>query len=327
MVAVIVSRLKRPMDLPSILKAVSNLLLISVGIPGNLIVLLVFGYIGCTERKLLPADSIVFMMMFVHLLIILNRGIPQTLFTLNYRGFYDSSTCKFLIYIFRMTRSMSMSLTFLLSAYQSVLIAPATSRLSYLKPKLPTLLLPSFLFLWLLNGATCIHSFLYTSQIRNFTALKFTLNLSYCIVEFPSEASYLGTGTMELFRDLFFVFFMVAASSYILFVLYRHRQQVKGIRSSEQNQHTPEMRAAKIVVTFVTLFVVFFGVDNITWIYTLSADKVPADINNVRVFFSSLYASVSPIVVIASNKKVNSKLQCTKTVKVSQSKTTIVSIA
>ncbi|KAK6472019.1 olfactory receptor class A-like protein 1, partial [Huso huso] len=271
---VIVSRLKRPMDLPSILKAVSNLLLISVGIPGNLIVLLVFGYIGCTE----------------------------------------------------MTRSMSMSLTFLLSAYQSVLIAPATSRLSYLKPKLPTLLLPSFLFLWLLNGATCIQSFLYTSQIRNFTALKFTLNLSYCIVEFPSEASYLGTGTMVLFRDLFFVFFMVVASSYILFVLYRHRQQVKGIRSSEQNQHTPEMRAAKIVVTFVTLFVVFFGVDNMTWIYTLSAHKVPADINNVRVFFSSL-TPVSPIVVIASNKKVNSKLQCTKTVKVSQSKTTIVSIA
>ncbi|KAK6470552.1 olfactory receptor class A-like protein 1, partial [Huso huso] len=269
----IVSRLKRPMDLPSILKAVSNLLLIAVGIPGNLIVLLVFGYIGCAETS----------------------------------------------------RAMSMSMTFLLSAYQSILIAPATSRLSYLKPKLPTLLLPSFVFLWLLDGATSFHGILYTSQIRNITALKFTLNLSYCIVEYPSEASYFGTGTMELTRDLFFVFFMVVNSSYILFVLYRHRQQVKGIRSSEQNQHTPEMRAAKIVVTFVTLFVVFFGVDNMTWIYTLSAHKVPADLNNVRVFFSSLYASVAPIVVIASNKKVNSKLQCTKTVKVSQSKTTIVS--
>ncbi|MGH0137398.1 UNVERIFIED_CONTAM: hypothetical protein FKN15_022496 [Acipenser sinensis] len=315
------------MDLPSILKAVSNLLLIAVGIPGNLIVLMVFGYIGCTERKLLPADSIVFMMMFVHLLIILTRGIPQTLFTLNYRGFYDSSTCKFLIFIYRTTRAMSMSMTFLLSAYQSVLIAPATSRLSYLKPKLPTLLLPSFVFLWLLDGATSFHGILYTSQIRNITALKFTLNLSYCILEYPSEASYFGTGTMVLFRDLFFVFFMVVTSSYILFVLYRHRQQVKGIRSSEQNQHTPEMRAAKIVVTFVTLFVVFFGVDNMTWVYTLYAHKVPADLNDVRVFFSSLYASVSPIVVIASNKKVNSKLQCTKMFKVSQSKTTIVSIA
>ncbi|MGH0137397.1 UNVERIFIED_CONTAM: hypothetical protein FKN15_018227 [Acipenser sinensis] len=313
------------MDLPSILKAVSNLLLIAVGIPGNLIVLMVFGYIGCAEQKLLPADSIVFMLALVHLLIILTRGVPQTLFTLNYRGFYDSSTCKFLIFIYRTTRAMSMSMTFLLSAYQSVLIAPATSRLSYLKPKLPTLLLPSFVFLWLLDGATSFHGILYTSQIRNITALKFILNLSYCIVEYPSEASYFGTGTMELTRDLFFVFFMVVTSSYILFVLYRHRQQVKGIRSSEQNQHTPEMRAAKIVVTFVTLFVVFFGVDNMTWVYTMSVVKAPADLNNVRVFFSSLYASVSPIVVIASNKKVYSKLQCTKTVKVSQSKTTIVS--
>ncbi|MBN3273987.1 VN1R2 protein, partial [Polyodon spathula] len=298
------------MDLPTILKAASNLLLIAVGIPGNIIVLLVFGHIGCVERKLLPADSIVFMLAFVHLLIILTRGVPQTLFTLNYRGFYDSSTCKFLIFIYRTSRVTSMSMTFLLSAYQSILIAPATSRLSYLKLKLPTLILPSFVFLWLLDGATSIHGILYTSQIRNITGLKFTLNLSYCLVEYPDEATYIGTGTMELTRDLFFVFFMVVTSAYILFVLYRHRQQVKGIRSSEQNQNTPEMRAAKIVVTFVTLFVVFFGVDNMTWIYTLTAHKVPVDLNNVRVFFSSLYASVSPIIVIASNKKVKSKLQC-----------------
>ncbi|MBN3273970.1 VN1R2 protein, partial [Polyodon spathula] len=298
------------MDLPTILKAASNLLLIAVGIPGNLIVLLVFGHIGCVERKLLPADSIVFMLAFVHLLIILTRGVPQTLFTLNYRGFYDSSTCKFLIFIYRTSRATSMSMTLFLSAYQSVLIAPATSRLSYLKPKLPMLILPSFVFLWLLNGATCFHGILYTSQMRNITVLKFTLNLSYCLVEYPDEATYFGTGTMELTRDLFFVFFMVVTSAYILFVLYRHREQVKGIRSSEQNQNTPEMRAAKIVVTFVTLFVVFFGVDNMTWIYSMSLLKAPADLNNVRVFFSSLYASVSPIVVIASNKKVKSKLQC-----------------
>ncbi|XP_041091862.1 olfactory receptor class A-like protein 1 [Polyodon spathula] len=312
------------MDLPTILKAASNLLLIAVGIPGNLIVLLVFGHIGCVERKLLPADSIVFMMTFVHLLIIFNQGIPETLFSLNYRGFYSSSICKFLIFIYRTSRAMSMSMTFLLSAYQSILIAPATSRFSCLKPKLPTLILPSFVFLWLLDGATTIQGIVYTSQIRNITGLKFTLNLTYCIVEYPNEASYVGTGTMVLFRDLFFVFFMVVTSAYILFVLYRHRQQVKGIRSSEQNQNTPEMRAAKIVVTFVILFVVFFGVDNITWVYSLTQHKVPVDLNNVRVFFSSLYASVSPIVVIASNKKVNSKLQCTKTVKIPQSKTTTV---
>ncbi|MBN3284437.1 VN1R4 protein, partial [Polyodon spathula] len=312
------------MDLPTILKAASNLLLIAVGIPGNIIVLLVFGHIGCVERKLLPADSIVFMLTFVHLLIILNRGIPQTLFSLNYRGFYNSLTCKFLIYIYRTTRAMSMSMTSLLSAYQSILIAPATSRFSCLKPKLPTLILPSFVFLWLLDATTSFYSFLYTSQIRNITGVKFALNLSFCLVEYPNEASYIGTGIMNLLRDFFFVFFMVATSSYILFVLYRHRQQVKGIRSSEQNQNTPEMRAAKIVVTFVTLFVVFFGVDNITWIYTLYALKVPADLNNVRVFFSLLYASISPIVVIASNKKVKSKLQCTKTVKIPQSKTTTV---
>ncbi|XP_006628462.2 olfactory receptor class A-like protein 1 [Lepisosteus oculatus] len=301
------------MDLRNLAKAVATLLQNMVGIPANLTVLGVFVHVARTERRLLPTDAIVSHLVSVNLLLILTRGIPQSLSALDYRGFYDSATCKFLIFTYRTTRAMSISLTFVLSAYQCITIAPASSRLSRLKPWLYRCLLPLNLFFWLLNGGTTYTSILYTSQVRNTTLSTNTLNLGYCLVVFPSEESYFANGVMYLTRDLFFVILMVLASFYILLLLYRHQRRVKGLQSSNMSQGSrAETRAAKTVVTLVTLYVLFFGIDNLIWAYTLTTEKVPLLMNDVRVFFSSLYASVCPVVVIVSNRKVNRRLSCIK---------------
>lgn len=69
------------------------------------------------------------------------------------------------------------------------------------------------------------------------------------------------------------------------------------------------------MVTLVTLYVLFYGVDNGLWVYTLTVQQTMGSslISDLRIFFASLYAAVSPIIIIVSNRKVNRQLGCGKT--------------
>ncbi|XP_039620595.1 olfactory receptor class A-like protein 1 [Polypterus senegalus] len=317
------------MDLSSILKAMFFLILNGVGIPGNTIILGVFTHIAFTERKLLPADVLVAHLSFVNLFLILTQGIPQTFSAFAYKDLYNTPSCQFLNFTSRVTRALSISMTFLLSIYQCITIAAASSRLSSLKPKLSECLWHLLVFFWLLDGSTTYASILYGSQIQNVTVQQFAINLGYCLVQFPSKAAYVYNGIMYLTRDLLFVILMAAASIYILVILYQHRKRVQGIHSRDRLHGTSvEIRAAKTVVTLVTFFVIFFGVDNMIWVYTLTDSYVPRVLNDVRVLSSSMYAAVCPVVVIISNRKVKRRLQCIKPEKqVSMSEVTASSIS
>lgn len=66
------------------------------------------------------------------------------------------------------------------------------------------------------------------------------------------------------------------------------------------------------MVALVTLYVVLYGVDNGLWVYTLTVRRTMRSplISDLRIFFSLLYAVLSPVIIIASNRKVNGQLKC-----------------
>uniref|UniRef100_UPI00398E58A1 olfactory receptor class A related 2 n=1 Tax=Pristiophorus japonicus TaxID=55135 RepID=UPI00398E58A1 len=300
----------------SIVKGTFYLLLTMIGIPGNLTIIASFIHIAYCDHKLLPADTIVSNLAIVNLLVVLVRCIPETTAAFGRKQLFDDYGCKIIIFIYRTTRSLSIWLTFLLSGFQCITLAPVTSKWSIVKRQAAKYLDVVLAILWLLNMSLSTPAVLFSiSSTNNSTNKKFAVNLEYCFVKFPSQTVKLANGALQTSRDVIPIVLMVVTSAYILLVLYKHRQQVKGIRSSNKNQgSTIETRAAKAVVTLVTLYVLFFGVDSILWIYTLTVAKTMQTslISDLRVFFSSLYASVSPIVIIISNRKVHSKFKCTK---------------
>ncbi|XP_067863868.1 olfactory receptor class A related 2 [Heptranchias perlo] len=300
----------------SIVKGTLYLLLTVIGIPGNLTIIASFTHIAYCDHKLLPADTIVSNLAIVNLLVVLVRCIPETTAAFGLKQLFDDYGCKIIIFIYRTTRSLSIWLTFLLSGFQCISLAPITSNWSTVKSQAAKYLGAVLVILWLLNMSLSTPAVLFSISSANNSTGKFAVNLEYCFVKFPSQTVKLANGALQTTRDVIPIVLMVLASAYILLVLYRHRQQVKGIRSSNKNQGSPvETRAAKAVVTLVTLYVLFFGIDSILWVYTLTVAKTMRTslISDLRVFFSSLYASVSPIVIIISNRKVHNKLKCTKT--------------
>nr|XP_015814045.2 olfactory receptor class A-like protein 1 [Nothobranchius furzeri] len=296
------------MDLCVTIKGVSLILQAGMGILGNAVVLLAYASIICTEPKLLPVDMILCHLAFANLMLLLTRCVPQTMTAFGLRDLLNDPGCKVVIYVYRITQALSVCITCMLSVFQAVTIAPAGPRLSRLKPALPSLVLPTFAGLWFLNMAICIAAPFFSTAPRNGTIPAFTLNLGFCHVDFRDNLSYVINGVAVSGRDFAFVALMVGSSSYVLLLLHRHSQQVKGIRRSQGGG--AETRAAKTVLTLVVLYTIFFGIDNVIWIYMLTVSKVSPLVADMRVFFSSCYAALSPYFIISSNKKVKRKIVC-----------------
>ncbi|KAM7006751.1 olfactory receptor class A related 2 [Tautogolabrus adspersus] len=288
-----------------------------VGVPGNFAVILAFLLLFYQENRLLPADAIVLHLACVNLIVVGVRCLLETLASFNLASIFGDVGCKAVIFVYRTSRSLSIWLTFVLSAYQCLSIAPPGSRWASIRAVVAHHLVFVFLILWVVN--TCMSSaavlFSFSSQ-KNSSLISHSINVQFCYVQFPSKLSKEANGAAQVGRDVVPMALMTLASLIILVLLYKHSKQVQGLRSSSGGgggvSGGAERRAAKAVVALVTLYVVLYGVDNGLWVYTLTVRQTMTSslISDLRIFFSSLYAALSPIVIIATNRKVNGRLRC-----------------
>ncbi|XP_030634366.1 olfactory receptor class A-like protein 1 [Chanos chanos] len=299
------------MDLCVTIKGVSFLLQTGLGILGNLLVLLAYAHIILVEPRMQPVDTILCHLAFANLMLLLTRCVPQTMTVFGLRDLLNDPGCKVVIYAYRIARALSVCITCMLSVFQAVTIAPAGPRVSRLKAKLPQFVIPTFAWLWFINMAVCIAAPFFSIAPRNGTVPAFTLNLGFCHVDFRDNLSYVINGVAVSGRDFVFVGAMLGSSGYILVLLHQHSRKVRGIRRAQGS--AMETRAAKTVVTLVILYAVFFGIDNVIWIYMLTVAQVPPVVADMRVFFSSCYASLSPFLIITSNKKIKARMLCAAT--------------
>ncbi|XP_008278529.1 olfactory receptor class A related 2 [Stegastes partitus] len=291
-----------------------------VGVPGNTAVIVAFLILFYQERRLLAADAIVLHLACANLLVVAIRCLLETLASLGVADIFGDVSCKAVIFIYRTSRALSIWLTFLLSTYQCLSIAPPGSRWASLRSLVAHYLAFVFLFLWVLNTCMTTAAILFSFGSKNDSSLLNNgINVQFCYVNFPSKLSKQANGAAQVGRDVVPMALMTLASLIILIFLYKHSRQVKGLRSSSSSSGGSssssggaERRAAKVVVVLVTLYVVLYGVDNGLWVYTLTVRKTMSSslISDLRIFFSSLYAALSPLVIIASNRKVNSRLRC-----------------
>ncbi|XP_053311865.1 olfactory receptor class A-like protein 1 [Spea bombifrons] len=298
------------MDLCFIIKGVSFFVQTSIGIVSNWAILISYLNMVCHRYKLMPVDIVLSHLAFVNMMTLLTRGVPQTMTVFGMVHVLNDAGCKAVIYSYRIVRALSVSVTCLLSVLQAVTIKPTPGR-SIAKIKDLKYLIMTLVVIWLINMAVCIAAPFFSAVPRIGKVPKFTLDLGFCHVYFPNQLGYIINGFAVSARDFTFVGIMIFASGFIMQTLYRHRTQVQNLRLSNSRNGAAESKAAKNVLRLVLLYVIFFGVDNIIWIYMLTVSQVPSIVSDMRVFFSSCYASLSPILIILSNKKIRSSMKCT----------------
>uniref|UniRef100_A0A8C5MFN8 Vomeronasal type-1 receptor n=1 Tax=Leptobrachium leishanense TaxID=445787 RepID=A0A8C5MFN8_9ANUR len=305
---------KNAMEAKFLIKGIAFMILLVVGIPGNIFILLRFAYLRLKEKKLKPTHTILMSLAFVNLILILNRAIPQVLDALGLDDLLNDTECKVVLFTYRMSRAMAICITSLLSCNQCILIAPANKHWIFLKQKVPKNVLWIIFMLFWLNFALYPSRIMYGQARRNISVSVYTLHVVYCDCDFRSYASYILNGVFPVVREVIVVGLMVLASLYIVYILHQHQKTIMGMRSSDKdNVKTVEYRASRAVTLLVALYVALFGMDTSVWIYTLSLHNVSSVVNDARVFLCLSYSALSPIVVIATNPKLHKELYlCSK---------------
>ncbi|XP_038147159.1 olfactory receptor class A-like protein 1 [Cyprinodon tularosa] len=311
-------------------KSVRGMLFLSltvVGVPGNIAVIVAFLLLIRQESLLLAADAIVLHLACANLLVVLVRCLLEMLASFRQVNVFGDIGCKTVIFIYRTSRALSIWLTFLLSAYQCLCIAPPGSSWASTRALVAQNLFIIFIFLWILHTSMSVGAIVFSVSSKNHTTpTTSAVNTEFCYVNFPSDILKEGYGAVQVSRDVVPIVLMTLSSLIILVLLYKHSQHLKGLRGAGQagsGSSGAEQRAAKVVVVLVTMYVVLYGVDNGLWVYTLTVRQTMRSslISDLRVFFASLYAALSPLVIIASNRKVNSRLRCVAQEKPLQGKT------
>lgn len=125
-----------------------------VGVQGNTAVNLAFLLLLYQENQFLPADAIILHLACVNMPVAGVRCLLETLASFRMAIIFRYFRCKAVIFVYRTSRSLSVWLTFGLSAYQRLSVALSGSHWASIRTLAAHYLGFVFLFLWLLNTCT-----------------------------------------------------------------------------------------------------------------------------------------------------------------------------
>ncbi|XP_043937565.1 olfactory receptor class A-like protein 1 [Protopterus annectens] len=283
----------------------------AVGLSGNILIILSLANIAHQEKNMVPTDIMLSILVGANLTLLLTLGLPHSLFVFGVKYFYADLDCKFNGLLMRASRVMTIGLTCLLSCYQGATLASSNPMWAVVKVKLQNYLISIISLLLILSIVSSLSSGLYPVVSANMTTLKHAFNMGYCISIYPSKFLFELIGFVAFARDAVFVILMALSSVFIIFILRKHAKQMKGKRRSDRTQETTaEQQASKMVVTFVTIYVLLFGIENIIWFCQVSIDSENlAALNDIRVFLAFCFSTLFPFVLIAFNKKIKCNLK------------------
>ncbi|XP_075827160.1 vomeronasal type-1 receptor 4-like [Microtus pennsylvanicus] len=284
--------------LSKFIKQVLFLFMTVFGTLGNIYVSVnyMFSCFRGPERK--PVHFILIHLVFTNIIILLAKGLPNTMADFGLRNFLHDIGCKIVVYLERVARGVSICTSSLLTVVQAIIISPRTSGWRMLRPKSAWHILPFFSFFWILNALipiNLIHSItgvrLNSSQLNN--------KDDYCYFMLESKTTKWIVLPLMVLRDAVFQGAMGGASGYMVLLLYKHHQHVLYLQNSKLLYRTPpELRAAQSVLLLMLCFVFFYWADCAVSLFLSLSLAEKSLMPNVQNFLALGYATFSPFVLI-----------------------------
>uniref|UniRef100_F6S5P3 Vomeronasal type-1 receptor n=1 Tax=Ornithorhynchus anatinus TaxID=9258 RepID=F6S5P3_ORNAN len=243
------------------------------------------------KRDYITGDLILAQLALANTIDPLTLEIPETMSAWGLKNFLDSVGCKILLYLYRVGWGFVISTTCLLSIFQAITISPSTSRWAEVKAKSPRNILPSCLFSWVLSLLIEVTTLIYLERPHNLTNIQMTFIIKYCSSNSPVTVTTL-------------VNMVVFSLGYMVFVLHRHHPQVQHLSGSGCSPRVmPEVRAAKNVVTLVTLYVLLYGQGTVMLsILVNMRERSPHLVTHSKIL-SFTFLAISPFLIIHSNQR------------------------
>ena len=272
---------------------------IVIGIAASVFLLLFHKVTFLLQRRPKPTDLTIAHLALIHMLMLLIRTFLDA-DILGVEDFWNDITCKAVIYLYRLMRSLSVSTTCMLSVLQAITLSPRSSCLAKFKSRSPQDSLRWLLFLWLFYVPFSTHFSI--SAVANSTVssqgLVFVsdsctiLPMTY----FLRHLFYI----LGVFQDVFLIGFMVLSSGYMVTLLCRHRRQCQHLQSNSLSpQASREQWATKTILLLMSFFVLLYSLDCIIFSSRIMWNNNPI-CHSIQMMVSNGYTTISPLVFIST---------------------------
>ncbi|NP_001160765.1 vomeronasal 1 receptor oryCunV1R1606 [Oryctolagus cuniculus] len=279
-----------------------------MGISANAFLFLFHIFTIHQDHRPKPTDVTTCHLAFVHIVMLLTALDILSMNMFKSLNFPNDLKCKSSFYLSRVMRGLSICTTCLLSIIQAITISPSTFCISRFKQKLPRYISHAFFCFWSLNLCSCSNIIIYTVAYSNMTNPP-------NIIKFCSFSS-MNPIIMELFftfslsQNVFFVGLMLLSSAYMVIFLSSHQRRSDYLHSRRVFPRTsPAKRATQTVLLLVSFFVIVYCLDIIMSSVSTILGKYDPVVLDVQRLVGNVYATVSPLVLISSDKRIVGILQ------------------
>ncbi|XP_058526438.1 putative vomeronasal receptor-like protein 4 [Ochotona princeps] len=284
---------------------------IGIGIIANTFLLVFHIYVSAQVHRLgpRPSDMTTCNLAFVHTVMLFTTLDIFSAEMFMLLDFPNDLKCKLLFYLSRVMRGLSISTTCLLSIIQAITISPSSCFLSRFNCKLTKNVAIAFFCIWSLNLSSNSNMIIYTVAHSNRTNL---LTVSkYCSVSSMDSVITTIFFMLAFSQNVFFVGIMLLSSMYMVIFLCNHQRKSEYLHGiSTFPRISPAKRATRTVLVLVSFFVIMYCVDIIMSSFSTISWKYEPIVLGIQRLVVNAYATVSPLVLISSDKRIIHVLQC-----------------
>lgn len=270
----------------------------SLGFLGNLALLcciIVSSFNGIRRR---PTDLIVKRLTCANILVLLCKGIPQSMAAFGQTYSLGNISCKLVFYFYRVARGVSLGSTILLSVFQAITISPSNSKWAQLKVRAPSIISPSLGLCWALGLSTNSLIIVRLNDMRakgNRTELRQFL---HCLIVKVNRQTSTLYAILLAFNDVMSLGLMIWASGSMVLILFKHKQRVQHIHRSLSNKSLHETKATQRMLVLLSSFVVFYVASVILMMYFSVQDGGDTWVTHVNVAINACFPALSPFLLI-----------------------------
>ncbi|NP_001160878.1 vomeronasal 1 receptor cavPorV1R622 [Cavia porcellus] len=272
---------------------------ICIGSLGNLSLLCQYVFIYFSGSRSRPTDFILTNLTVANLLVILSRGIPDTMSALGMKDFLNNFGCKLVFYVLMVGKGVSFSTTCLLSVFQAITISPRSTRWAELKVKALKYIGHCTILFWVLHMLANIRVPMLVSEKSNNENLTNTIDYQYCSATTTPKDKNTIFASLSLSHDILCLKFMIWSSGSMVFILYRHKQRTKHIhRYNSSSRTSPETRASQSIFILVCAFVSFYALSSITYIWFSIYDRSAWWLVKTSALTNACFPTASPFILM-----------------------------
>ena len=277
-----------------------------VGILGNFSLICSYIILHFMGYRLRSTDLILKQLIVANSLVLLSKGVPQTMAVFGSKHIRSDVGCKLLFFLHRLGRGVSISSICVLSVFHVITISPWNSRWAALKVTAPKYVVLSISLCWILQMlVNAIFPFHMTGKWsdKNITEERVFGYCSSIVTDKTEDALY---ATLLLLHDVLCLGLTFWAGSYMVLILYRHKQQVQHIRRIDASaRSSPESRATNFILLLGSTFVYFYILSSICQVLLALFDQPSQFLVDITIIIAACFPTISPFLLMSHNSSVH----------------------